>query len=147
MSEAMESTAGLAVVTVPFITKLVDMFQSDDPRERKCLKTILHCVYEKVISLLVHIRHAKVSLFHRVVYENELIHGLSELLGILRSIIHSFTILLRGEHIYLLKTGLLPLHLPAMLPLYCVHLSFCVGQYAGIKAELRKDILRSKLRH
>lgn len=147
MSSATDTGAARTAITTSFITGLVEMFQSEDPRERDYLKTILHRIYGKVMPLRVHIRQAMVDLFHRVVYENERSHGLSELLEILGSIIHGFAIPLKDEHRDLLMTGLLPLHLPASLPSYHVQLSFCIEQYAEKDAALGKDILKSILRH
>lgn len=147
MSSVTDNPGARAVITVPFVTGLVEMFQTEDPRERDYLKTILHRVYGKMMPLRVHIRHAMVDMFHRVVYENERSHGLSELLEILGSIIHGFAIPLKEEHRDLLMTGLLPLHLPASLPSYHDQLSFCVGQYAEKEHVLGREILKSILRH
>lgn len=147
MSSVTDNPGAREAISIGFVTGLVEMFQSEDPRERDYLKTIVHRLYGKIMPLRVHIRHAMVDMFHRVVYENERSHGLSELLEILGSIIHGFAIPLKAEHRDLLMTGLLPLHLPASLPAYHDQLSFCVGQYAEKERMLGRDILKSILRH
>ena len=41
-----------------FVLKLLDLFDSEDPRERDYLKTILHRIYGKIMALRLFIRKA-----------------------------------------------------------------------------------------
>jgi hypothetical protein len=47
--------------------QLLDLFESEDPRERDLLKTILHRVYGKMLALRVHIRRLINNIFFKCV--------------------------------------------------------------------------------
>lgn len=142
-----DSRQGRAVLTVEFVTALVGLFASEDPREREYLKTILHRIYGKVMPLRAAIRTAIMNVFHRVVYEGQFHTGIGELLEILGSIINGFAVPLKEEHKMLLRKGLLPLHIPAGMPAYHVQLSFCVTQFVEKDAGLAGEVVRSLVKH
>ncbi|ONM38073.1 Serine/threonine protein phosphatase 2A 59 kDa regulatory subunit B' eta isoform [Zea mays] len=75
-----------------FIIRLLDLFDSEDPREREYLKTILHRIYDKFI------RKAINNIFYRFIFETEKHNGIAELLEILGSIINGFALPLKEEH-------------------------------------------------
>lgn len=77
---------------------MLDLFDSEDPRERDYLKTILHRIYGKFMTLRNTIRIQVMNLLLKVTYEYENHNGLTELLEILSSIISGFTIPLKPEH-------------------------------------------------
>ncbi|KAM3567057.1 hypothetical protein VYU27_010792, partial [Nannochloropsis oceanica] len=95
-----------------FCASLIELFDSEDPRERDYLKTILHRIYGKFMSHRSFIRKAISSVFFRFVYETEHHNGIAELLEILGSIINGFAIPLKKEHLHFLERALLPLHKP-----------------------------------
>merc|ERR1719267_143859 len=70
-----------------FLVKLLDLFDSEDPRERDYLKTILHRIYGKFMPYRQFIRKTISNVFYRFVYETERHNGIGELLEILGSII------------------------------------------------------------
>lgn len=63
--------------------KLLDLFDSEDPRERDFLKTVLHRIYGKFLGLRAFIRKQINNIFLRFVYETEHFNGVGELLEIL----------------------------------------------------------------
>lgn len=142
-----DSKAARACMTVDFVTAIVDLFQSEDPREREYLKTILHRIYGKVMPLRVPIRKAIMNIFHRVVYENQRYNGVAELLEILGSIINGFAVPLKEEHKELLRKGLLPLHIPTAMPSYHVQLSFCITQFVEKDPGLANEVVVCLLKH
>lgn len=77
---------------------MLDLFDSEDPRERDYLKTILHRIYGKFMALRPIIRDSVKNLLHKVTYEHENHNGLTELLEILSSIVSGFTVPLKHEH-------------------------------------------------
>ena len=113
-----------------FCLQLVKRFDSEDPRERDCLKTILHHIYCKFISHRSFIRGAISNVFNRFVYKTEHHNGIGELLENLSYIIDGFTILLKKEHLQFLAQALIPLHKPKCVELYHQQLSYCILQYA-----------------
>jgi serine/threonine-protein phosphatase 2A regulatory subunit B' len=50
-----------------FLLQLLDLFDSEDPRERDFLKTILHRIYGKFLGLRAYIRKQINNTFHRLV--------------------------------------------------------------------------------
>jgi hypothetical protein len=45
--------------------QLLDLFDSEDPRERDLLKTILHRVYGKMLALRIHVRRLINNIFFK----------------------------------------------------------------------------------
>ena len=82
-------------ITQKFLLKLLDLFDSEDPRERDYLKTILHRIYGKFMSHRSFIRKTIQNIFCRFVYETERHNGIAELLEILGSIINGFALPLK----------------------------------------------------
>mmetsp|Transcript_9490 Transcript_9490/g.10931 ORF Transcript_9490/g.10931 Transcript_9490/m.10931 type:complete len:646 (+) Transcript_9490:571-2508(+) len=117
------------VIDQKFCLRLIHMFDSEDPRERDYLKTILHRVYGKFMSHRQFIRTQIGYTFQRFVYETERHNGISELLEILGSIINGFVLPLKEEHQVFLRTSLIPLHKPKMVSLYYQQLNYCIVQY------------------
>lgn len=112
-----------------FCSKLVDQFDSEDPRERDYLKTVLHRIYGKFMSHRGFIRKAIANVFYKFVYETEKHHGVAELLEILGSIINGFALPLKAEHVLFLEKALIPLHRPRTIAMYFQQLCYCVTQY------------------
>jgi len=112
-----------------FCLKLVELFDSEDPRERDYLKTILHRIYGKFMSHRSFIRKTIQYVFYRFIYETERHNGIAELLEILGSIINGFAMPLKKEHLNFLVRALVPLHKPKCVNLYHQQLSYCVTQY------------------
>ncbi|CAN6239913.1 unnamed protein product [Urochloa humidicola] len=95
-----------------FILRLLDLFDSEDPRERDYLKTILHRIYGKFMVHRPFIRKAINNIFYRFIFETEKHNGIAELLEILGSIINGFALPLKEEHKLFLVRALIPLHKP-----------------------------------
>lgn len=129
-----------------FILRLLDLFDSEDPRERDYLKTILHRIYGKFMSHRPFIRRAINYVFYRFVYETERHNGIAELLEILGSIINGFALPLKEEHKIFLQRALLPLHKPKCLPLYHQQLSYCVTQFVEKDATLSEVVIKGLLK-
>lgn len=136
-----------AAFSAHFVKSIVDLFNSEDPREREYLKTILHRMYGKIMPLRNLIRDSIIDSFHRVVYDHERNLGLCGLLEILGSIIHGFAVPLKDEHKDLLRSAILPLHIPPSMPTYHVQLSFCVAQFVEKEPTMGVDVISTLLRH
>jgi len=61
----------------------LELFDSEDPRERDFLKTTLHRIYGKFLNLRAFIRRSMNYIFFQFIYENERHNGIAELLEIL----------------------------------------------------------------
>merc|ERR1719424_1283782 len=129
-----------------FVLRLLDLFDSEDPRERDYLKTILHRVYGKIMTLRLFIRKATQNLFYRIIYDNETHNGVPELLEILGSIINGFAMPLKEEHKVFLERSLIPLHKVKFLSNFHQQLSYCMLQYVEKDPRLCEPILDGLLR-
>jgi len=128
-----------------FILKFLDLFDSEDPRERDYLKTILHRTYGKFMALRSFIRRAIQHTFFKVIYESEQHSGIGELLEILGSIINGFALPLKQEHSEFLVKALIPLHKVKSLAMFYQQLTYCLTQYAEKDPRLCYDIIHSLL--
>lgn len=73
-----------------FILKMLELFNSEDPRERDYLKTLLHRIYGKFMALRPFIRDVVMNFFLKVIHDRLDPNGISELLEILSAIINGF---------------------------------------------------------
>merc|ERR1712076_367027 len=93
-----------------FMVKLLELFDSEDPRERDYVKTILHRIYGRFMGLRSFIRRAMQNVFFKVMYESENHNGVGELLEIMGGIINGFAVPLKDDHKEFLIKALMPLH-------------------------------------
>lgn len=110
MSTTIPSATIAANISNSFIKQMVDLFDSEDPRERDYLKTILHRIYGKFMALRTPIRITVMNLLLKVTYEHENHNGLTELLEILSSIVSGFNVPLKPEHQDFFARVMVPLH-------------------------------------
>jgi len=130
-----------------FITQMLDLFDSEDPRERDYLKTTLHRIYGKFLSLRGFIRRQIKYIFQTFSLEHEYHNGIAELLEILGSIINGFTLPLKEEHKEFLVQGLIPLHKPKNILPYHPQLSYCVAQYIEKDPTLTEMVFKALIRY
>ncbi|KAJ8753959.1 hypothetical protein K2173_001857 [Erythroxylum novogranatense] len=129
-----------------FVLKLLDLFDSEDPREREYLKTILHRIYGKFMVHRPFIRKAINNIFYRFIYETERHSGIGELLEILGSIINGFALPMKEEHKLFLVRALIPLHKPKPVSLYHQQLSYCIVQFVEKDYKLADTVIRGLLK-
>ncbi|KAL3894009.1 MAG: hypothetical protein SGCHY_005515 [Lobulomycetales sp.] len=130
-----------------FILSLLDLFDSEDPRERDFLKTTLHRIYGKFLNLRAFIRRSINHVFFQFIYELERHNGIAELLEILGSIINGFALPLKDEHKVFLSRVLIPLHKGKSLTLYHPQLAYCVVQFLEKDPSLTEEIVCGLLRY
>lgn len=130
-----------------FVLKLLDLFDSEDPRERDYLKTILHRIYGKLMALRSFIRKSIQNLFFKIIYECERHNGIAELLEILGSIINGFALPLKDEHKQFLEKSLIPLHKVKTLASFHQQLSYCMSQYVEKDPRVAEPIILGLLRY
>lgn len=125
-----------------FVLQLLDLFDSEDPRERDFLKTILHRIYGKFLGLRAFIRKQINNIFLRYIFEYEHFNGIAELLEILGSIINGFAVPLKEEHKVFLQRILIPLHKAHSLNLYHPQLTYCIVQFIDKDPTLAEPIIK-----
>ncbi|XP_069749918.1 serine/threonine-protein phosphatase 2A 56 kDa regulatory subunit epsilon isoform isoform X2 [Narcine bancroftii] len=129
-----------------FVLQLLELFDSEDPRERDFLKTVLHRIYGKFLGLRAFIRKHINNIFLWFIYESEHFNGVAELLEILGSIINGFALPLKAEHKQFLLRVLLPLHTSRTLSLFHAQLAYCIVQFLEKDATLTEPVLRGLLK-
>ncbi|XP_018320210.1 serine/threonine-protein phosphatase 2A 56 kDa regulatory subunit gamma isoform isoform X2 [Agrilus planipennis] len=130
-----------------FVLNLLELFDSEDPRERDLLKMTLHRIYGKFLGLRAFIRKQINNVFYRFIYETEHHNGIAELLEILGSIINGFALPLKEEHKVFLLRVLMPLHKVKSLSVYHPQLAYCVVQFLEKDPSLTQPVIRSLLKY
>ncbi|XP_072951888.1 serine/threonine protein phosphatase 2A 57 kDa regulatory subunit B' alpha isoform-like [Typha angustifolia] len=130
-----------------FVLRLLDLFDSEDPREREYLKTILHRIYGKFMVHRPFIRKAINNIFYRFIFETERHSGIGELLEILGSIINGFALPMKEEHKLFLVRALIPLHKPKSVGMYHQQLSYCITQFVEKDYKLADTVIRGLLKY
>lgn len=141
-----QPSIGKKVIDQKFVLQLLELFDSEDPRERDFLKTVLHRIYGKFLGLRAFIRKQINNIFLRFIYETEHFNGVGELLEILGSIINGFALPLKAEHKQFLVKVLIPLHKPKCLGLYHAQLAYCVVQFLEKDATLTEQVMKGLLK-
>lgn len=129
-----------------FVLELLNLFDSEDPRERDFLKTTLHRIYGKFLGLRAHIRKHINNIFYKFIFETERHNGIAELLEILGSIINGFALPLKEEHKIFLVQVLIPLHKARSLTVYHPQLAYCVVQFLEKDSTLTKPVIEGLLK-
>lgn len=95
-SPEFQAQIGKKYIDQRFVLELLQLFDSEDPRERDFLKTILHRIYGKFLGLRAFIRKQINNMFLSFVFETDSFNGVGELLEILGRFVCSqfFAILL-----------------------------------------------------
>jgi len=130
-----------------FVLNLLQLFDSEDPRERDYLKTILHRIYGNFMGLRPFIRRAINNVFYEYIYETDRHNGIAELLEILGSIINGFALPLKEQHKVFLSRVLLPLHKVTYIGVFHPQLSYCVTQFLEKDATLAPKIVTALLKY
>ncbi|CAD6193482.1 unnamed protein product [Caenorhabditis auriculariae] len=141
-----QASVGKKYIDQKFVLNLLDLFDSEDPRERDFLKTVLHRIYGKFLGLRAFIRKQINNMFLSFVYETNSFNGVGELLEILGSIINGFALPLKQEHKVFLVKVLLPLHKPKSLSLYHAQLAYCVVQFIEKDSSLTPQVFDALLK-
>ncbi|XP_057799554.1 serine/threonine protein phosphatase 2A 57 kDa regulatory subunit B' kappa isoform-like [Salvia miltiorrhiza] len=146
-SPSLETKVAKKYINYSFILRIIDLFDSEDPRERDCLKAILHRVYGKFMVHRPFIRKCMSSVFYRFVFETEKHNGIAELLEIFGSVITGFALPLKEEHKIFLSRALIPLHKPKSLGVYFQQLSYCVSQFIEKEPKLASCVIKGLLKY
>ncbi|KAL5232460.1 hypothetical protein ABZP36_031236 [Zizania latifolia] len=146
-SSSLDSKIGKKYFDHSFIVKLLNLLDSEDPRERDCLKTILHRIYGKFMVHRPFIRKAVSNIFYHFVFETDRHNGIAELLEVFGSVISGFALPLKEEHKIFLWRALVPLHKPKSVGVYLQQLTYCVTQFIDKDPKLAGSVIIGLLRY
>uniref|UniRef100_A0ACD5T7K8 Uncharacterized protein n=1 Tax=Avena sativa TaxID=4498 RepID=A0ACD5T7K8_AVESA len=146
-STSLDAKIGKKYFDHSFIVKLLNLLDSEDPRERDSLKTILHRIYGKFMVHRPFIRKAVSNIFYHFVFETQRHNGIAELLEVFGSVISGFALPLKEEHKIFLWRVLIPLHKPKSVGVYLQQLTYCVTQFLDKDPKLAGSIIVGLLRY
>ncbi|OJD14475.1 hypothetical protein AJ78_05186 [Emergomyces pasteurianus Ep9510] len=146
-SQDFNTNIAKAYIDHHFVLQLLELFDSEDPRERDFLKTTLHRIYGKFLNLRSYIRRSINNVFFQFMYETERFNGVAELLEILGSIINGFALPLKEEHKLFLTRVLIPLHKVKSLSMYHPQLAYCIVQFLEKDSALTEEVVLGLLRY
>ncbi|RWW31472.1 hypothetical protein GW17_00003902 [Ensete ventricosum] len=146
-SSSLDAKIAKKYVDISFILRLLDLFDSEDPREKDCLKTILHRIYGKFMVHRPFIRKAVSNIFYRFVFEADRHNGIAELLEVFGSVISGFALPLKEEHKLFFQRVLIPLHKPKTLGVYLQQLTYCVTQFIEKEPKMACSIIKGLVTH
>lgn len=127
---------------------LLHNLSAEDARERDYVKTLLHRIYAHAMPLRPFMRRCLQHIVCRAGTEDERVHGLSELLEVLGSIINGFVVPLKSTHVdILLQRVLLPLHKLHHLAVFHPQLSYAIMQFLEHDPTLANCILTAILKY
>ncbi|KAK6137897.1 hypothetical protein DH2020_028355 [Rehmannia glutinosa] len=147
VSSDMETKIAKKYLDHSFVLKLLDLFDSEDLREREYVKTILHRIYGKFMVHRPFIRTQINNIFYRFIFETERYSGVGELLEILGSIINGFALPMKEEHKLFLVRALIPLHKPKCIASYHQQLAYCITQFVEKDYRLADTVIRGVLKY
>ncbi|KAF1313762.1 Serine/threonine protein phosphatase, partial [Globisporangium splendens] len=147
LSKEVDSKTAKEYFSKKFMVRLLNLFDSEDPRERDYLKTILHRIYGKSMALRSFIRRSINDMFYTFVYETESLQGVGELLEILGSIINGFALPLKPEHQNFLERALIPLHKAGNLAMFHQQLAYCTTQFVEKDPQTAEPIILGLLKY
>ncbi|KAJ0237915.1 Serine/threonine protein phosphatase 2A 55 kDa regulatory subunit B' delta isoform [Hirschfeldia incana] len=134
-------------IDTTFVLKLLDLFDSEDHREREYLKTILHRIYGRFMVHRPFIRKTINNILYDFILETGKHSGVAEFLEVLGSIINGFALPLKEEHKLFLTRVLVPLHKLKCLASYHQQLSYCVIQFVEKDCKLADTVIRGLLKY
>lgn len=126
---------------------MIALFYNEDPRERTCIRTLLHKIYGMYVPLRRRIRRTMEHIFCRVTYdEHGKCNGVPDLLQILGSIINGFALPLKDEHVAFLLRTLVPMHSASSYSLFHEELKYCTIQFIEKEGSLAIPVTKGLLR-
>jgi len=130
-----------------FIISMLELFDSQDHREREYLKTILHRTYVKFTCLRVFIRKAIRSQLFDFIYGRSYKggNGIGEFLELYTTFIKGFNTPLAEEHQDFLETILIPLHSSSQFKCFARQLSYCTIEYLEKSPEKTLAVIKGLL--
>ena len=146
MSPTLKNGTIQQYLTKSFTKSYLELFDSEDPRERDYLKTIMHRIYGRFLTLRTQIKEQIMNLLLCIIIDGENYNGLTELLEILGSITSGLVVPLKAEHQEFFKRVLIPLHKIKTLPTFNTQLQLCVKNYLEKHSALAIDLIQGLLK-
>jgi len=129
-----------------FMARVLDLFDTEDGRERNFLRVILIRVYSKAMRLRAPIRLRMSQIFHEFTYVTERHNGIIPMLEVLGGIITGFVRPIKEQHKVYLKKVLLPMHKVRCLSAVHSQLSYCITQFVDKDHTLAVPVIKGLIK-
>lgn len=147
-SKDVEATLIAKVFTPQFFAKAFHLFESEDPREREALKTVLLRFHGKFSNMRSIIRRSVVLQLLNIVSESDQEERrIVEMLEVFTRCVHGFSTPLKDENSELLGKVLLPLHKVEWLRQFHPQLVECVKKFVEKDSGFAFPVVRALLRY
>ncbi|KAL4465207.1 hypothetical protein ABPG74_001921 [Tetrahymena malaccensis] len=147
VNEQMDVKILMKYISKKFIHQLLELFDSNEPREREYVKNLYHRLYGKLVQKRKTFRKAISFVFQTLIHERFSFNGMPELLDILASIISGYAVPLREEHIDFFKNIFIPLHKVQTSHHYHEQLQRCSMLFLSKMPELSLDLIDALLKY
>lgn len=132
-------------LTVEQVNSFISMFNTADSRQRDFQKIILHKFYAKLMNYRTNIREFIIGFLKRAI-DGERLHGVSELLEIMGSIINGFAVPLKEEHTRAFKETFVLLYYAINVDDFSPQLSYCISEYLSKDQKLAHILLKALIK-
>eukprot|EP01147_Barroeca_monosierra_P006717 gene6716-351_t len=146
-SSSFTSTHAKKHLSRHLMLQVLELLDTEDPRERLFLEMALHTIYTKAIDARAFLRASIHNVCFRHMYEAERFLGMANLLRLLCKIINGFTIPVRQEHIHMFHRVLLPLFKVRQFTNLFQPLTACIVSMIDKQQNLADDAIKYILKH
>lgn len=145
-----ESSLASSYFDISFVTQFIQLFASEDCRERKQLCVILHRLYLKFDMLRRKIRFCMYDFLQSFIFsnhDNASFHGIHEILVVFSCIINGYCTPLKEEHVGYFKNIFLLLLHSKYLSLYFPSLLACIQLFLIKDPSLAPFVIDFAIKH
>lgn len=133
-------------ITRSFVQRLIDNFDSEDPRERDCVKLLMNKIVGKFSVLRTTTRRCIQAICLKATCDKEVMNGFAEMLEVMGRIVASFSAPLKDDNRDLFLKVLVPLHKVEWLGTFHPQLVDIVKKYTEKEPKLAYDVVHTILR-
>lgn len=130
-----------------FLHEIMELMDSDDPREKDVAKTVVHRVYARFCTSRPFLRKELCNILLKFIYDTEFFSGISEILEIFSCIINGLSLPLSEEFVVFLSKVLVPLHKVKNLSTFLQPLTVCLVNFLHKDTKTFKIIIEGLIKY
>ncbi|CAH1405115.1 unnamed protein product [Nezara viridula] len=130
-----------------FLHEIMELMDSDDPREKDLAKTVVHRIYARFCTSRPYLRKELCNILLKFIYDTEFFSGISEILEIFSCIINGLSVPLSEEFVVFLSKVLVPLHKVKNLSTFLHPLTICLVNFLHKDTNTFKIIIEGLIKY
>ncbi|XP_066902522.1 serine/threonine-protein phosphatase 2A 56 kDa regulatory subunit epsilon isoform-like [Halyomorpha halys] len=130
-----------------FLHEIMELMDSDDPREKDMAKTVVHRIYARFCTSRPYLRKELCNILLKFIYDTEFFSGISEILEIFSCIINGLSLPLSEEFVVFLSKVLVPLHKVKNLSTFLHPLTVCLVNFLHKDTKTFKIIIEGLIKY